>query len=98
MPDRDYPSTVLEVVDNDMRFRPDALKAVRAFAASNPWKGPVAQRKQKFRGLNECLAVAYGIRDPELLFDCIDGSHSGASHYIPVQHRIVMLGKLSVVT
>ena len=98
MPDRDYPSTVLEVVDNDMRFRAAALRAVRAFAESNPWKGTVAQRKQKFRALNDSLAVAYGITEPELLFESIDGSHSGASHYIPALHRIVMVGKLSVVT
>ena len=62
-----------------MRFRAAALKAVRAFAASNPWKGTIAQRKQKFRGLNQSLANAYGIPEPELLFENIDGSSSSGS-------------------
>ena len=98
MTQMDYPETVLEVVDDDMRFKASALRAVRQFAEAHPWRGSLDERKEKFRGLNQSLAVAYGIDEPELEFGVIDGSSSGSSHYIPSLYRIVMVGKLSVVT
>ena len=98
MPGRDYPETVIEVIDDEMLFRVSALRAVRRFAASHPWRGSPTDRKEKFRGLNQSLAVAYGIPEPELEFGEINGSSSGSSHYIPALHRIVLVGKLSVIT
>ena len=98
MPTDDYPATVVEVLDDHMRFRPRALRAVRAFADSRPWAGSVEERKDKFRQLNRELSEAYGITEPELAFARLDGSSSGSSHYNPHLHRIVLVGKLSVVT
>ena len=98
MSQSDYPATVLEVVDRSMRFNVKALRAVRRFAESNPWRGSLDERKEKFRKLNRLLAEAYGIDEPALHFGQIDGSSSGGSHYIPMMHRIVLVGKLSVVT
>ena len=94
----DYPETVIEVIDDDMRFKASALRAVQRFASSHPWRGSLDERKKRFRGLNQSLAAAYGIPEPELEFGEIDGSSSGSSHYIPALHRIVLVGKLSVVT
>ena len=93
-----YPETVIEVIDDDMRFKASALRAVRHFAAAHPWRGSLDERKEKFRGLNQSLAAACRIPEPELVFAVIDGSNSGSSHYIPALHRVVMVGKLSVVT
>ncbi len=93
-----YPETVIEVLDEGARFNSAALRAVRRFAASNPWRGAMDERKEKFRDLNRSLAAAYGVPEPELRFDMIDGSSSEASHYIPALHQIVLVGKLSVVT
>ena len=98
MSQRTYPQTVAEVLDERMTFRPAALRAVCALRRSRPWHGTLDRRKEKFLRLNQDLAVAYGIPEPELRFDGLDGSHSGNSHYIPALHRIVMSGKLSVVT
>lgn len=98
MPCNAYPDTVIEVLDDRMTFRPEALRAVRAFARSHPWRGSMDERKEKFRRLNHDLATAYGIREPELVFGRLDGSGSGRSQYIRSLHRIVLLGKLSVVT
>ncbi len=95
---RDYPQTVIEVVDETVRFKASALRAVRRFAESKPWRGSLDERKRKFAVLNRALARAYGIAEPDLRFGCIDGSSSGKSHYIPTSHRIVIVGKLSVVT
>ena len=98
MTQRNYPATVMEVIDDDMRFRTAALQAVQQFSESAPWSGSLVERKDKFRKLNRVLADAYGIEAPDLQFGRIDGSNSGSSYYIPAQHRIVLVGKLSVVT
>jgi len=81
-----------------MRFRPAALRAVRAFARSRPWQGTVEERKEKFSKLNRDLAEGYGIPVPDLAFGTLDGGGSGNSHYTPALHRIDLVGKLSVVT
>lgn len=95
---RDYPETVLEVVDADMRFRPAALRAVRRFAQSNPWRGSLDERKRKFTTLNRALARAFGIEEPTLHFGRMDGGSSGGSYFVPALHQITLVGKLSVVT
>lgn len=94
----DYPATVDEILDPDLRFTPAILQAVRVFAKSRPWAGSLDERKGKFRCLNRALAEACGIAVPDLRFGPLDGTNSGQSHYIPARHRIVLMGKLSVVT
>ena len=98
MPSADYPATVVEVLDDQISFRPATLRAVHIFAKSNPWRGSLDQRKKKICKLNQSLAAACGIRIPELVFGRLDGSSSGRSYYEPGRHRIVLVGKLSVVT
>ncbi|MCH8015076.1 MAG: hypothetical protein IH917_00450, partial [Acidobacteria bacterium] len=55
-------------------------------------------RKEKFLRLNHHLASSCGIPEPELRFGRIDGTSSRGSYYRTSAHRIVMTGKLSVVT
>jgi hypothetical protein len=100
MPSRnDYPATVQEVLDPGLRFKPAALRAVRAFARSRPWRSSVAERKAKFRRLNRALAAAYGIAEPRLIFRGVEADMpSGASNYRPAAHAITLVGKLSVLT
>lgn len=98
MPTRSYPATVIEVLNRRMRFRPDVLIALDAFARSGPWQGSLQQRKQKFRKLLADLSAVYGIEPPKLIYGHLDGSRSGKSSYDPTAHRIVLTGKLSVVT
>jgi hypothetical protein len=94
-----YPATVQEVLDPPVRFKPAALRAVRAFARSRPWRGTLAERKAKFRRLNRALAAAYGIAVPRLVFRNVGaGMSSGASSYRPGSHAIALAGRLSVVT
>jgi hypothetical protein len=94
----DYPATVTEVLDDHLEFPSEVLAAINAIAASGPWTGSLTQRRAKFAGLNRALAAACGIPEPALVLRRIDGCCSGASHYIPAVHRIVMVGKLSVIT
>ena len=98
MPSADYPATVVEVLDDQISFRPATLRAAHIFAKSNPWRGSLDQRKKKICKLNQSLATVYGIRKPELVFGNLDGSSSGRSYYEPGRHRIALVGKLSVVT
>ena len=98
MPQDEYPSSVLEVLDDNMSFKPVALRAVRTFAKSKPWRGNLDERKDKFHHLNEALAAAYDMQTPDLVFGQLDGSSSGGSYYHPTRHQIVLNGKLSVVT
>lgn len=98
MPDRDYPETVTEVLDDGARFKPAALRALREFRRSRPWRGTPDERAEKFRQLNRDLAAAYGISEPELAFECLDGGNSGSSHYSRIKHRITLKHRLSVVT
>jgi hypothetical protein len=96
---RNYPATVQEVLDPAPRFERLALRAVRAFARSKPWRGTMEERKDKFRRLNRELAGAYGIAEPRLAFQGVEaGSTSGLSNYRPAVHTITLIGKLSVVT
>jgi hypothetical protein len=96
---RNYPATVQEVLSPAMRFKPAALRAVRAFARSKPWQGTLARRKRKFRRLNRDLSAAYGIAEPRLIFQNVEANLSSwASSYRPLTHTITLVGKLSVVT
>ena len=96
---RNYPRTIEEVLDPALTFRPAALRAVRAFARSQPWRGTLAEREAKFRRLNRALAAAYGIAEARLIFRGVAaGADSGPSSYRPGTHTITLAGRLSVVT
>jgi hypothetical protein len=102
MPSRGYPRTAAECLRDGMKFRRGVVAAVKAFRRVGPWRGALEGRKRKFRRLNDALARAYGMPAPELRFERIDGSFSGASS---CRRRgdgrpavITMRGKLSVVT
>ena len=93
-----YPATVIEVLDGEIAYPDELLRVMRIFAAAKPWNGSVESRKRKFSDATRMLARACGIDEPALAFGVLDGGSSGASHYIPRDHRIVLTGKLSVVT
>lgn len=95
---RNYPQAVIEVLDDDIIYPTAVIEAVKSFAAMNPWQGSLNLRKKKFQQLNKDLARACGIDKPTLLFGTLDGGSSGMSYYLPRDHQIVMVGKLSVVT
>ncbi len=98
MPARDeYPQTVAEVLDPQMKFNRAALMAVRAFARSRPYRQSGERREQLVGELNQQLSAAYGIAVPQLVFRWSSGS-SGSSCYWPALHQIELRGRFSVVT
>ena len=97
-----YPDTVAECLSDGAKYRRGVIAAARAFKSSGPWRGSIEERKAKFRRLSEALAEVYGIPTPDLRFERIDGSFSGASSCLRGGRGrpavITMRGRLSVVT
>lgn len=95
-----YPSSIDDVLVNDKKYNPLALKAVRKFAKSKPWRGSLSERQTKLRQLNRELAEAYDVKEPQLVFGempSADGD-SGSSCYLPAVKAIILRGKISIVT
>ena len=57
---------VNEVLNPGRKYKPEVLRAMKAFARSKPWRGTFQERGEKFQSLNVALAAAYGIEPPEL--------------------------------
>ncbi len=93
-----YPATVVEILDDQMSYSNALLQAVKEFAELKPWQGSSKSRQEKFQQLNQAMAVACRINPPKLLFGRLDGGSTGMSNYRPRDHRIVLVGKLSVIT
>jgi hypothetical protein len=93
-----YPRTVAEVLDPQKRYKPAALRAVRAFARLRPFAGTVAERQVKFQVLNRALAEAYCVEAPNLVFETNEERDSGASCYVPATNTVILQGRLSVVS
>jgi hypothetical protein len=93
-----YPETVTEVLQPAMQFPAGVIDALQRFAVACPWSGTTDERFQKFRTLSAALSHECDIPEPELVIKQIDGGSSGRSYYLPQRHRIVLVGKLSVVT
>ena len=94
-----YPASVAEVLDDQMTFKPRALRAVRNFRSSKPWRGRLEERQRKLRELHQQLCEAYGLAPPpRLIFGNDDRTCSGRSCFIPAMNTIVLRGRLSVVT
>jgi len=102
MPRTNYPATVAECLDERARYRRGVVAAVSAFRDESPWRGTLEERKVKLGRLNAALARAYGMPEPALRFEGIDGSFSGASACRRGRASepavITMRGRLSVVT
>jgi hypothetical protein len=95
---RNYPETVVEVLDDEITYPDELLGVMRVFAASKPWRGSIELRKRKFSDVNRMMAEACRIEVPTLTFGSLNGGSSGSSYYNPSEHGITMTGKLSVVT
>lgn len=93
-----YLASVAEVIDLAMTFKPAALRAVRRFARSKPWRGTLEERSRKFHRLNRDLARAYGIERPVLVIAVDRERATGNGCYCPATHLIRLVAKLSVVT
>ena len=51
-----YPRNLEEALGQPLKFPPATLKAVRAFAASKPWRGNFEERKANFANFTQSFA------------------------------------------
>ena len=92
-----YPQTLEEALGQPLNFRPSTLKAVRAFAASKPWRGSLGERWLKFQQLHANFCRIYGV-EPSLVLDGDGTGDSGGSSFQPGANVITLTGRLSVIT
>ena len=95
---RNYPATVTEVLDPNIKLKPSALAALKKFRRAKPWRGSLVARWQIFQTLNTELSAAYGIEPPTLILQGNGKGDSGGSCYSPATHTICISGRLSVCT
>jgi len=67
-PGDEYPETVAECIDDDMKYRHGVYEAMKDFRTNQPWRGTQAEMQFKFRNLNQKLAQIYEIDEPQLVF------------------------------
>lgn len=91
-----YPATVAECLRDGKRYKPAALRALRAFRRARQWRLPARDRARAFRTLHTALCGVYGLRTRLV----ISGGRgfSGDSGYSWRLNRIVLRGRLSLVT
>lgn len=95
----DYPDTVEEVLDDNLKYRKETSAAIIKFKKSKPWKGTKEEVQAKLRTLNSELAEIYGIEPPQVVF--VRRFAYGCC-YFPIGNLIIMEhekdGRYSVVT
>jgi hypothetical protein len=92
-----YPQTLEAALGLPLKFPPDTLRAVKAFARSKPWRGTIEERQAKFRQLHADLCLAYNV-NPTLIIKGDGTGDSGGSYFNPRTNVITLTGRLSVIT
>ena len=78
-------------------FKPGVEAALKQFAKSKPWKGSVADRRQKFQTLHNKLTEIFEVKTSlEFYGENPDDMFSGLSR--STEDRILLVGRLSVIT
>jgi len=94
-----YPATVQEILRPGMKYKGDALRALKAFRRAKAWQGDLGERQEKFMTLHRALCGVYGLNTMlEFNNNSEEPGTSGNSYFDPANDRIVLQGKLSVVT
>jgi hypothetical protein len=85
--------------NDQMKYKRETIKAMKKFKATNPWKGTVDERFEKFKTLCDELKVIYTLPGLELDAD-IQRPYSPSiwSCYCPSEKLILLHGRFSVVT
>jgi hypothetical protein len=88
-------------IDESKTYKPEAIKALKAFKKKKTFKLPMEERIEAMRELVASLAEIYEVSKPiEFRAENLDGSSSGLSHVKVREDRfiLVMQGRLSVIT
>lgn len=90
-----YPATVAEVLRPNRKYKPDVLRALKAFRRRKPWQGSDEERAAKLYDLHRALCAAYR-KQTQLV---IAPNFNGCDCYRP-RTDVICLGweRMSVVT
>jgi hypothetical protein len=88
-----------QILATPVEYHPHIIEALRDFKRNHKIGNESNEaRLEGMRVLLAEIACSQGIRCPELEMRNINGRDSGLSYYDKVNHKIVMRGKLSIVT
>ena len=94
---RNYPRSVSQVLDDNIKYKGDVLRALKRFRRSKPWRGTIKERKAKLTKLHFELRAIYNL-GTTLSFDVFTERPNGNGSYSPAMDHITLRGKISVVT
>ncbi len=86
-PKNEYPKTVAEVLDDNIKYRAGTDEAMIKFKRSHPWTGTDKEMRSKLKSLNKDLAKVYNIEPPQVVF--VKRFYYGCC-YFPVGNLIIM--------
>lgn len=98
MPRANYPATLNECIDPDMKHRREVVRAVKAFKRANPYRGTLSERKEKFRALHRELCTIYDLNSQLNFVNVRLGNHTGNGCCNIETKDITLFEKLSVIT
>jgi len=91
------------ITKNDMinprqRFNAATVAAAKALARSKPWQGDFDKRWADLTACFNAMATAYGLEGWTLVHEGSRSGLSGSSRIDPDRRRVVLTGRLSVVS
>lgn len=90
--------TIETVVDANLKFKPDVLRAAKVLAAGKPWAGDFDRRFDLLADCLRALCEAHGLKPIQLTHVGDRVGFSGGSRFRPNLRRVELTGRLSVVT
>jgi hypothetical protein len=93
--------TTNKFIDDSKTYKPEAIKALKAFKKKKTFKLPLEERIEAMRELLASLTEIYAVSKPvEFKTEDLDGSSSGLSFVRVLEDRfiLVMMGRLSIIT
>lgn len=84
-----------------IELNPAARQAIKNIRDAKPWRGPLQERADKFATLHREMCRAYDLETMLVRDDAFDPEctgTSGGSFFNPLKNKIVLMGRLSVVT
>jgi len=94
-----YPKSVKEVLDDNYKFKKETLELMHYVKHElKIFRGSIEERKQKFLWLLEQLNRIYNKKTKLEFKDVERNDTSVYSFYLPKEDKIVLVGKLSLIT
>lgn len=84
-----YPDSVKECINEELKYKSGTYAAIKKYRASGPWKGTLTEQESKMRLLNYELAKVYKIPEPRLVF--VDKFPSGPCCFPTSNPAVIMM-------